>query len=329
MSEIETAAAEIGVMESSVDPTSLVRAFVGGLTPATRKSYLYSLESFRKWTGCTDLQELAAKLCRLSGAEANLLFIKYNESLGRRPPSTLNALTQGVRSLVKLARMLGLITWSLEVQQVKVERYRDTRGPGTTVMRQLLDEAASEATAAGIRNFALLRIMHDLALRRASVASLDLEHWEQEARCLWVLIKGRTQRRKKDLPEQTQRALEEWAKVRGDSPGPLFLRIRNKRFVTADRLRGDGIYRIVVELGKKVKSPRKVRPHGIRHTAISAATRAARAAHLGLEAVMAFSDHQNVQTLKFYLDAEDGLQRQVSQMVAAQLCQPTSARQDP
>jgi integrase len=78
----------------------------------------------------------------------------------------------------------------------------------------------------------------------------------------------------------------------------------------------------MVQLGKNVKSPRKVRPHGIRHTAITAATRAARAAHLGLEAVMAFSDHQNVQTLKFYLDEEDGLQRQVSQMVASQLHQP-------
>jgi hypothetical protein len=38
-----------------------------------------------------------------------------------------------------------------------------------------------------------------------------------------------------------------------------------------------------------------------------------------LEAVLAFSDHQNIQTLKFYLDEEGGLQRQVSEMVAAQV----------
>ncbi|MDO8736120.1 MAG: tyrosine-type recombinase/integrase [Thermoleophilia bacterium] len=325
MSEIETAAVSFGALDASVNPASLVRVFVGGLTPATRKLYLYSLESFRKWSGCSDLHEVATRLCRLSGVEANLLVLKYHESLSGRPPSTVNALTQGIRSLVKLARMLGLITWSLEVQQVKVERYRDTRGPGTRVMRQLLDETGAETTPAGRRNLALLRVMHDLALRRASVASLDLENWERESRCLWVLTKGRAQRRKKDLPEQTQRALEEWVRVRGDTPGPLFLRIRNARFIMPDRLRGDGIYRIVVELGRRVKSPRKARPHGIRHTAISAATRAARAAHLGLEAVMAFSDHQNVQTLKFYLDEEDGLQRQVSQMVAAQLYQPTAA----
>ena len=209
--------------------------------------------------------------------------------------------------------------------QVKVEPYRDTRGPGTTVMRQLLAATTADATPTGRRNHALLRLLHDLALRRASVASLDLEHWEQQSRCLWVLTKRRLQRRKKDLPEQTQQALEAWVKVRGNTPGPLFLRIRANGHVTPDRLEGDGIYRIVVELGRSVKSPRKVRPHGIRHTAITAATRAAQAAHLGLEAVMAFSDHQNVQTLKFYLDEEDGLQRQVSQMVAAQLNQPVAS----
>jgi len=192
-------------------------------------------------------------------------------------------------------------------------------------MRQLLAATTADATPTGRRNHALLRLLHDLALRRASVASLDLEHWEQQSRCLWVLTKRRLQRRKKDLPEQTQQALEAWVKVRGNTPGPLFLRIRANGHVTPDRLEGDGIYRIVVELGRSVKSPRKVRPHGIRHTAITAATRAAQAAHLGLEAVMAFSDHQNVQTLKFYLDEEDGLQRQVSQMVAAQLNQPVAS----
>jgi len=41
--------------------------------------------------------------------------------------------------------------------------------------------------------------------------------------------------------------------------------------------------------------------------------------NLGLKPMMAFSDHQNVQTQKFYLDEEDGLQRQVAQMVAAQI----------
>lgn len=44
-------------------------------------------------------------------------------------------------------------------------------------------------------------------------------------------------------------------------------------------------------------------PHGIRHTAITEATHASRAAGLGLEAVMAFSDHASVATSSHYLDA--------------------------
>jgi integrase/recombinase XerC len=306
-----------------IGPELLVRSFVGNLKPSTRKTYLYSLEMFRKWMGFRDLNESAAHLCGLRGADANLLMLRYTESMAGIAPATINARTQGLRSLVRLARMLGLVTWSFEVQQVKVERYRDTRGPGTAVMRRILDRVAKDETPAGRRNYALLRLLHDLALRRGSVASLDLKDWEQDRHCLWVLAKGRLERRKKDLPEQTQEALEAWVKVRGSQSGPLFVRIRNGRFVTSARLRGDGIYRTVVALGEAARSPRKVRPHGIRHTAISEATRAARAAHLGLEAVMAFSDHQNVQTLKFYLDEDDNLQKQVAQMVAAQLSPQT------
>lgn len=321
MQEIEKGA--VIVTAKAIGPELLVRTFTESLKPATHKAYLYSLEAFRKWAGYQDLPELAKSLCEMTGAEANLALLKYTKSLEGRVPSTVNARTQGIRSLVKLARMLGLVSWSLEVQQVKVERYRDTRGPGTTVMRRLLDAVAADTSPAGLRNYALLRLMHDLALRRASVASLDLEHWESDSRCLWVLTKGRNERRRKDLPEETQHAMEAWVKARGVAPGPLFVRVRNGRFVTTERLRGDGIYRIVVELGESINAPRKIRPHGIRHTAISGATRAARAAHLGLEAVMAFSDHQNVQTLKFYLDEEEGLQKQVAQMVAAQLSPPS------
>ena len=120
-----------------IGPEILIRTFVESLKPATHKAYLYSLEAFRKWAGYRDLPEIAKRLCAMTGAEANLALLKYTKSLEGRTPSTVNARTQGIRSLVKLARMLGLISWSLEVQQVKVERYRDTRGPGTTTMRRL------------------------------------------------------------------------------------------------------------------------------------------------------------------------------------------------
>jgi len=116
-----------------IGPKVLVRTFVESLRPATHKAYLYSLEAFRKWAGYRDLPELANRLCAMTGAEADLALLKYTKSLEGRTPSTVNARTQGIRSLVKLARMLGLISWSLEVQQVKVERYRDARGPGTTI----------------------------------------------------------------------------------------------------------------------------------------------------------------------------------------------------
>jgi len=57
--------ASAGYVESGRIVAELVNAFVAGLTPATRKSYLYSLECFRKWIGCADLHDLASILCKL------------------------------------------------------------------------------------------------------------------------------------------------------------------------------------------------------------------------------------------------------------------------
>jgi integrase/recombinase XerC len=306
---------------SRISGEVLVEAFVRGLTPQTRRLYTYSLNSFCRWAGCSDVGQLARQLCAMQPGEANLLARNYVISIEGKSPATVNAKLQGLRSLLQLAKTLGVITWTLEVPQLKVERYRDTRGPGLAVVRQILELTAKEPSPIGVRNHALMRVLFDLALRRASVASLDLEHWEESASVLWILGKGKAQRRKKELPPPTQAALKRWVAIRGSVPGPLFVRIRAGNLVTGDRLLADGIYRVIYALGVAVGSSRKVRPHGIRHTAITAATRAARAAHLGLEAVMAFSDHKNVQTLKHYLDEEDGLQRQVSAMVAAQVAE--------
>jgi hypothetical protein len=41
-------------------------------------------------------------------------------------------------ALVRLARLFQLISWTLELPGEKLERYRDTRGPGLGGMRRLL-----------------------------------------------------------------------------------------------------------------------------------------------------------------------------------------------
>src|SRR4051795_9497703 len=88
--------------------------------------------------------------------------------------TTINRRLATLRSLVKLANTLGLVTWTLSVENVPVQSYRDTDGPGRDGFRALLDAAGSQPGPKGLRDVALLRLLHDLGLRHSEAVRLDV-----------------------------------------------------------------------------------------------------------------------------------------------------------
>ena len=57
-------------------------------------------------------------------------------------------------------------------------------------------------------------------------------------------------------------------------------------------------------------------PHGLRHTAITEACKAAQAAGIGLEEVLDFSRHKDVKVLMLYRDRERNVQGQLASLIA-------------
>src|SRR5262249_15112142 len=163
---------------------------------------------------------------------------------------TINRRLAALRSMVKLARSLGMIPWSLEVESVKSEPYRDTRGPGRDGFRRILDRLVQRTDPKGIRDIALLRCLYDLALRRAEVVGLDLEDLDLAAGTLAVLGKGRTEKSPVTLPGPTKAALEAWLAIRGPTPGPLFRSLDRARKGNG-RLTGGAVYLVVREVGRQ------------------------------------------------------------------------------
>lgn len=293
--------------------SALLAAWLDGRNERTRRAYSQDLASFQSFLAVASLDEAAARLLGNGHGAANALVLAYRAHLRERGLSaaTINRHLASLRSLVHLAGTLGLVPWKLEVENLKAEAYRDTRGPGLNAVKAMLRMLSQRTDPKARRDLALLRLLYDLGLRRAEAATLDVEHLDLPGVRVAVLRKGKTDRVWLGLPERTVVALKAWLAVRGEAPGPLFLGFRGGR---GKRLTGGGVYRAVRSIGRAAGV--KVRPHALRHTAITEAVKAAQANGMSLEEVLDFSGHRDVRTLMTYRDRERDVQGRLAMLVS-------------
>lgn len=295
----------------------IVRAFLAGKKPATLRAYRRALEDFRKFTRHKTINRAAAELLASDPGPANETALEYRHELQERKlsPATVNLRLAALRSLVKLARKLGMVTWALEVDNMPVEAYRDTAGPGLAGVIAIF-RAVKGRTPKAKRDRAILRMFYDLGLRRAEVVGLDVTdlHFNGEGATVEVIGKGKMQSRKFSLPAATRAALELWLKVHPTGTGALF-RNFDPAHKGDGRLTADGVYLLVRTYGAAAGVT--VRPHGLRHTSITEAVKAATAAGIGLDEVLQFSRHKNLKTLMIYRDRERNVHGQLAELVSA------------
>jgi integrase/recombinase XerC len=293
----------------------LLAAFLAGRSECTRRAYRRDLDDFRRFLEVDKVSDAAHLLLSRGHGNANAVALAWRADLQERglQSATINRRLAALRSLVQLARTLGMVPWTLEVKNVRAESYRDTRGPGRRGVRLLLDEIERRGDKKGLRDRAALRLLYDLGLRRSEVVALDIDDLDLDAGTVAVLGKGRTQKANLTLPEPTKEAVQQWLEARGMEMGPLFTNL--DRAGKGCRLTGTSLYRIVRGLGEKLGL--RVRPHGLRHTAITEACKLAQAKGMGLEEVMDFSRHRDVKVLMIYRDREKDVQGQLATLVAS------------
>jgi integrase/recombinase XerC len=111
--------------------------------------------------------------------------------------------------MVKLARMVGFITWEIQIPSRRVEPFRDTRGPGELAVAKRFETLGKSGSPKARRDQAILRLLFDLGLRRESIVFLDLQHWSGESKTPQVMLKGHSQRMPKGLPPMTPMRLSD------------------------------------------------------------------------------------------------------------------------
>ncbi|GJG89174.1 hypothetical protein tb265_43550 [Gemmatimonadetes bacterium T265] len=306
----------------------IAESFFARYAGTTLRTYRSKLLAYAAWLG-VPLEHLPEALLARGAARVHLDLERYRAHLRderRASPATINGHLAALRSLVRFLRRTHACTWTLDVPSERAVPYRDTAGPGLAAVRALLRAAARQPEPRkAARDVALVRLLVDRALRRSEVVGLDLAHVRRAGAgmpdAVLVRAKGRAERELLTLPPKTAAALGAWLAARGAEPGPLFVSLdpgagrrgRGGRTRAAlERLTGEGVARILAALAERARLTAPVRPHGLRHTAITALLDAG----AGLREAQRFSRHADPRTLMRYDDNRTDIAGEMARRVS-------------
>ncbi len=275
----------------------------------TRRNYSKAIVDFCRRTYDSEVSDrLLTKFLSLQQPEAVYQALHYRQLLidAKLAPSTINVRLSALKSFVDYARQAEQCHFNLaDVTCLKVESYGDTTGIEVAGFREML-QIPDRTTIKGIRDYAILRLLWDNALRRNEICSLNVGDFDKSGR-LSILGKGKIQKSQIDLSPATTIAIGQWLSVRenyrsrsvscGESSDPLFISLDRRS--KGHRLDGSTIYRLVRKFSEAAGIDRIVSPHRIRHSAITAYLDASDG---NIRAAQSLSRHANLNTLNRYDD---------------------------
>jgi integrase/recombinase XerC len=297
----------------------------------TRRNYGKAIADFCRRTYDREVSErLLTQFLSLHQPEAVYTVLQYRQQLidAKLAPSTINVQLSALKSFVDYARQVEQCSFNLaDVTCLKVESYGDTTGIAVAGFREML-QIPDRSTVKGIRDYAILRLLWDNALRRNEICSLDVGDFDKSGK-LSILGKGRIQKSQIDLSPATTVAISQWLAARDNdrSENPLPCTTSNVEepnrsaplFTSLDRrskghrLDGSTIYRLVREFSTAAGIDKIVSPHRIRHSAITAYLDASNG---NIRAAQGLSRHANLNTLNRYDDNRHKYQAQATNTLA-------------
>jgi integrase/recombinase XerC len=313
---------EVRPLPPPLPTTPLVTAFLAHRSPNTLAAYTRDLQAFARHLGVFTLDAAAEHLIQGGQVSANLGVLAYRRSLEARGLSsaTVRRRLAALGSLVKVARLLGLIPWRLDVDLPRARAVRDTRGCGIQGYAALVRVAAVQrGPVKARRDVAMLRLMGDCGLRRAEVTALDVADVDFIAERIAVTGKGRGGEKVwVTLPLPTLAAVRTWLDARASrglpASGPLFLNLDRKDGTR--RLTASGLYRVLRYLGAQA-GVKAARPNALRHAAITAVLDLTNG---NVRAAQQFARHRNADyTLRYYDDNRRDLAGAAARLVAARV----------
>ena len=285
------------------------------IADSTRKQYVKAIENFCQFAySGSATPATISEFLNLDRYAAIEMVLRYRRhSIDKNlAPSTINVRLAAIKSLVEMARKLGKTTIDLtDIESIPSESYRDTKGISVEQFKSMLEEI-DPSTPIGVRDYAIMLLFWGNALRRGEIASANIEDFLPQQQKLTILGKGKRAKVAIDLTDSVSYALEEWLNFHPyNSPEkPLITSLSHNCY--GSRIAGDSIYRIVQGYAEAAGIERRVSPHRLRHSSITAFLDASGG---NLRAAQALSRHRNQNTLNLYDDNRRQEQKGASGML--------------
>ena len=295
----------IGTSSDAIDAEVLEHLLADKRSDNTRRAYARDIKDFFLFAvGVEPNSQLILDFLGLEQFQAVVIVLKYKAHLLNKglKEATVNRSISAIKSLTKMGRKLGKCSFTLEdVDFEEVKAYRDTSGIGAEEYAKVL-ELVDKSTVKGKRDYAILRLLWDNALRRDEVCKLNVGDFNASKCTISILGKGRgTSKEVVQLSSKTTQAIVDWLKIskrtRCKVGEPLFIALAINYY--GHRLSGESIRKLVDKTCKAAGITKKMSPHRVRHSSITKATEVYKGDY---QKIQKLSRHANLDTVKRYDD---------------------------
>ena len=190
---------------------------------------------------------------------------KYSASTGNRHLSAL-------RGVLKECWRLGYMTAEQRARAIDIKAIKGQKAAAAEKGRHIkqgeftaLINTCLDGSKAGVRDACLIIIGYIGGFRRAELAALQLEDYDQE-NCTLIVRRGKgNKERVVPLADSACEVLNDWLEIRGPWAGPLFTHVAKGDHVTLDGMTPQAVYFILSQRAEQA-GVKAFSPHDLRRT---------------------------------------------------------------
>lgn len=185
--------------------------------------------------------------------------------------STGNKMLSALRGTLKRAWRLGYMSaeqyqLAIDIDRIKGVKVDQAAGRSLTSaeITSLMRACAEDESAKGVRDAAMIAIAYAAGLRRSEISNLTMADFDA-SNCMFIITSKGNKERSIYIGASACEVLTGWLSVRGDSDGPMFLRIYKGGKVGTDGISDQAVYDMMLDRAKEA-GVKAFSPHDMRRT---------------------------------------------------------------